>query len=381
MALIVAALLSGCGSTGQTLEIAPGETPDINTDEAGLWMRMERAETAILTSGRVIEDPALNAYVRDIICRLAEEYCADLRIYLLRDANFNASAGPNGALYVFSGLLLRAETESQLAYVLGHEVAHYVQRHSLLRWRDARAKTDAMVALQVLSAAAQTATGTYMPIGDAVAISMYGSIFAFSRDQEREADELGLRMMAQAGYAPADAARIWEGLVAEREASDTPEPPLFFATHPAIEDRITALDALAEDRNLPDLAEDRHRQVVAPFRQDWLRDELTRRDFAATEVLLERLAQSAGRDGEIQFFRGELFRLRGEDGDDEMAIAAYETAQRLGGAPPELYRSLGTIYYASGRRQEAGQAFERYLEENPSADDREMIRYYIDQIR
>ncbi len=379
-ALIAALMLAGCGSTGQTVDIAPGETPDINTDEAGLWMRMERAETAILTSGRVVEDPALNAYVSDIICRLAPDHCTDLRIYVLRDSAFNATAGPNGALYVFSGLLLRAESESQLAYVLGHEIAHYTRRHSLQRWRDARAKTDAVAALQVLSAAAQVATGTYIPVGDAVAISMYGSIFAFSRENEREADAVGLRMMAEAGYSAADAAGIWEGLLAEREASDDSEPPLFFATHPAIEDRITALDALADDVDPARQAEDRHLRVIAPFRGDWLRDELTRRDFAATEVLLDRLAESSHQDGEIAFFQGELYRLRGEDGDDDRAVAAYRKAVNWGGAPPELHRSLGTVHYAAGRRQAARRAFERYLEEAPNAGDREMIRFYIDQI-
>lgn len=380
LTLVIGALLSGCQSAGPVVEIAPGETPDINTDEAGLWMSMERAEEAIATSGRVVEDPALSGYVRDIVCRLAGEHCADLRIYILRDASFNAAAGPNGALYVHSGLLLRAETESQLAYVLGHEVAHYRQRHSLLRWRETRSATDSLVALQVVTAAAQVATGVYMPIGEAMTISMYGSIFAFSRGQERVADDLGLAMAVAAGYEPQDAARIWEGLAAEREASDDPDGPIFFATHPALDDRITALDALAEAAGPVQFADDRHHGETAEFRAEWLRDELRRRDFEATQVLLDRLAEAGNRDGLIEYFRGELHRLRGDDGDDELAIVAYRRALQWGGAPTEIYRSLGTVYYAAGRRPEARQAFERYVEINPNAEDYEMIHYYIDQL-
>lgn len=377
---MIGALLSGCGPTMEFAEIEPGETPDLNTDEAGLWMRMERLETTIATSGRVIDDPALNEYVRDIMCRLSPDHCGTLRVYILREPSFNASAGPNGALYVHSGLLLRAETESQLAYVLGHEVAHFERRHSLRRWRDARAKTDALVALQVISAAAQTATGVYVPAGDLVALGMYGSILAFSRDQEREADHLGLDMMVAGGYDPSEAARIWDGLMAEKEASDDPEGPVFFATHPPLEDRITALDGLAtahSDRQSPD---DRHLSATAQFREQWLRDELQRRDYVASEVLLQRLVDFGSEVGLIDYFRGELYRLRGEEGDDEKAIAAYESALRSDGAPADVYRSIGTVYYSMGRRQAARQAFERYVEENPNADDHEMIRYYIDQL-
>ena len=87
--------------------------------------------------------------------------------------------------------------------------------------------------------------------------------------------------------------------------------------------------------------------------------------------------------GELHFFRGELYRLRGKkaDGDKEgdtddkdKALAAYAKALDAGGAPPEIHRSMGLIYLKSGQSEKARAAFAKYLELNPDADDLEIIK-------
>ena len=115
----------------------------IADDEAGLWAYMDRTEEQLRRSPFLIRDEALNAYVRDIACRLAGEHCPHVRVYILRKAQFNATMAPNGMLQVWSGLLLRMANEAQLAAILGHEIGHYVARHGVQRLREAKSRTAA----------------------------------------------------------------------------------------------------------------------------------------------------------------------------------------------------------------------------------------------
>ena len=113
-AFVLTLALAGCAATQGTspsqLDLAPGQRPSPGSDEAGLWMQVERAEEALHTSGRVVTDPALTSYVRDVVCRVAGPLCQDIRVYVLQSPGFNASMAPNGAMQVWTGLLLRAET-------------------------------------------------------------------------------------------------------------------------------------------------------------------------------------------------------------------------------------------------------------------------------
>jgi len=372
--LTAAALLaSGCAQTGDIQKIEPGERPSIESDEAGLWMQMDRFEEDLKTSGKVIADPDLNAYVRDILCRLKADYCVDIRIYIVRTADFNASMAPNGVMIVWTGIILRAQNEAQLASVLGHELVHYIGRHALKRWREIRNTTDAAVFFTF-------ATGGIA--GILAGFAAYDSIMSFSRDMEREADSRGLAMMHAAGYDSREAAKIWQQLIKEKEESDEPKRSAFFSTHPATEERSKTLAELAAatDNAGTSLGRERHAAMTAPFRHDWLLDELRQRDYARFEVLLDQLSETGQEDGELLFFRGELHRLRGEGEDDAKAIAAYTAALESDSAPPETYRSLGLVQWSAGNTAATRAAFESYLASERDPEDRAMIEHYLQQI-
>lgn len=375
--LLAAAALfvASCAQTGDMQKIAPGERPSLESDEGGLWMQMDRVEEDLQTSGKVVIDPDLNAYVRDILCRLNADYCADVRIYIVRTADFNASMAPNGVMIVWTGIVLRAQNEAQLASVLAHELAHYIDRHSLKRWREIRNTTDTAVFFTF-------ATGGVL--GILAGFAAYDSIMSFSRDMEREADTRGLTMMRETGYDPREAAKTWQQLIEEREASDEPEKKsAFFSTHPAAKERSETLAKLAAETDNTGTAvgRERHAAIIAPFRGDWLLDELRQRDYARFEVLLNQLTEAGAEDGELLFYRGEMHRLRGEDDDGEKAIAAYEAAAESGDAPAETYRSLGLVQWSAGRTAEARAAFETYLAAQQDAEDRAMIEHYLQQMQ
>ena len=99
---------------------------------------MDRAERQLRRSPFLVRDKALHDYIESIACRLGKDHCPDIRVYIVRTPLFNASMAPNGMLQVWTGLLLRMDNEAQLAAVLGHEIGHYVERHSVERLRDTK---------------------------------------------------------------------------------------------------------------------------------------------------------------------------------------------------------------------------------------------------
>jgi len=382
LALVV--VVAGCatprGAPGAMADLQPGQRPPADSDEAGLWMQMDRVEERLRGSGRLLTDDAVRGYLREILCRLAPEHCADVRLYVVQTPHFNATMGPNGVMEVWTGLMLRADNEAQLAYVLGHELGHYLRRHSIQRWRDVRTKTNVVAVFSLLAAAAG-----HGYVGPLAQLAALGSILAFSRDNEREADEIGFELMARAGYDPREAAKIWEALDEERKAGDESAPPIFFSTHPPTDERIETLKALAArtwtaEREWTD-GRERYRRVLRPLRQALLRDELRRRDFARTEKLLDRLLAAEAGSGELRFFQGELYRLRQKDGDEARAVEAYEQALAAGDAPPETNRALGLVWMRRGDRERARAAFHRYVTDAPAAEDRAMIDSYLEQLR
>lgn len=369
---LIGLLASACASTGSVQNIQPGERPDLETDEAGLWMRMDREEDDLRTSGQLVEDPKLQAYVEGIVCRLTPDYCQDVRIYIVRTAGFNASMAPNGAMIVWSGLLLRSQNEAQLAYVLGHELAHYIERHSLKRWRDMRATTTGLAFFQV---------ATLGVAGSIAQLGALGSIMAFSRESEREADRIGFELMQRAGYRGDEAVKIWDYLRREREAADDGEDFIFFASHPPSQERRDSLAALYQAQGKQGRVDrDPFLQATATHRAGWIRDELQRRDYERVAVLADHLLESKADRGLALFMKGEAHRLRDEEGDAAAAVKAYHGALKTKRAPAETYRSLGLVLWSLERPKAAQQAFRKYLGQRPKADDRAMVEDYINQL-
>ena len=374
--------LSACAAPppkSESASIQPGERPDVTTDEAGLWMVAEKVEQQLASSGRVLNDPEINAYVKGIVCRLSPGYCNDVRFYIVRTPHFNASMYPNGFMQIWTGLILRAENEAQLAYVLGHELGHYLHRHTIKQWRTVRSTSSAMIFVQVATAAAGVGF-----VGDIGTLIAAGTLMSYSRDFEREADDVGFELMAEAGYDPDEAPKIWQALINERDASDDPKQFIFFATHPSTEERVETLKALAAakpaTRRGTDVGADRYARVTRPYLSEWLRDDLRNRKLAGSEVMLKRLIENRGERPELQYFLGELSRLRGGEGDADRAVESYTSALSQPGVPAEAYRSLGLVHWREGRTADARAAFEAYLRAAPEASDQAMVKSYLDQL-
>jgi len=376
IASLVALSLSvnGVAAQGMPFSVPP---PALNSDEAGLWMIFEQAERDIKRSPLLIKDPALNAYVRGVVCKLAGPRCEEIRIYILDIPLFNASMAPNGMMHVWSGLLLRAENEAQLAFVLGHELKHYTAKHSLERWRSVRDTANALSFFSLIAAGAGVGF-----VGMLAQLAALGSLFSYSRDQEREADTGGFEMVAAAGYDVRAGARLWEALLEEQKANkDRRSPSLFTATHPSPEERMKTLRQAAEKlaaSGVPGASgEEPFRAAVRGHRMGWLEGELARGEYDESLVVINRLLTVEPSSGELLYFQAEAYRRRAGEGDLERARDSYQRAIATGVAIPTAHRGLGLVAMKLGDKETARRALTTYLQLAPNADDRAMIEFYL----
>ena len=345
--------------------------PDIASDEGGLWAIMDREETKLRRSPFNMREPQLQAYVQDIACRLGGEHCPDIRVHLVRTPYFNASMAPNGMMQVWSGLLLRVDNEAQLGAVLGHEIAHYLERHSLERLRSAKS-----------SSAFGQFLGLFGAVGLIGQLGLIAGQFAYSRENELAADRIGALLMSRAGYDVAEAGKVWGNITLEVNArpSGGGSSNPFFATHPAREDREAALVELAAAYKGGATNESAWQERTAPFLRQWLQDEVKRGQHEESIAFLTRAAARLAAKAEYLYARGEVYRLRAGEGDLDAALKDFQGATAAGHEPPETHRSLGMIYRATKRAADARASFERYLRLAPDAADVLMIRSYMEEL-
>jgi predicted Zn-dependent protease len=158
-------------------------------------------------------------------------------VTIFEDPSPNAFALPGGKIGVNTGLLPVARNQDQLATVLGHEVAHVLAGHANERVSTQYVAQAGLSAVQVLSGASSPAQQQLLGLLGVGA--QVGVLLPFSRAQEREADLMGLDLMARAGFDPQQSIALWQNM----EAAGGAQPPEFLSTHPSHGTRIQDLRA------------------------------------------------------------------------------------------------------------------------------------------
>ncbi|WNH12058.1 M48 family metallopeptidase [Thalassobellus suaedae] len=158
---------------------------------------------------------------------------------LVDDETVNAWCMPGGKIVVYTGILPIAKSETGLAAIMGHEVAHALANHGQQRMSAGMVQQGLAVAgnIAIKDEQSRNAFNQYYGIG-----SQVGVMLPFSRSHETEADKIGLYLMAIAGYNPAEAANLWKRMKAN---SGGQAPPEILSTHPSNDSRIANLTALA----------------------------------------------------------------------------------------------------------------------------------------
>lgn len=380
--LIVA---SACGSA-VFAKPAPSPTPyegiyqPRGVDEVGFWREDDESERRLAASSIIIRDEKLTEYLKEVLCSaVGTDRCNATRIYVLREPTFNATMSPNGTMRIFSGLLLRMRSEAELASVLGHEFGHFESRHSLNRFKAARRGTDILAwgALLASMSPSYDTRRTYQSLE----ISVYGSLFRYNRDNEREADLLGLGYLNKSSLRPQAAAEVWQNLIGEIEASATSrglkkprfDAVAFTASHPPEGERAGYLAALAEPTGAErDDGALRYREALSAWLPVFLEDQIKLNDFGGSEYIIANLAES-GWTPSLWLARAELYRTRGNQRDLVNAVQFYSNAIELDANLAVAYRGLGLSLIKTGSQSQGQAALVKYLALKPDADDAKMI--------
>lgn len=240
LALLVGPLGCATSPTGRTQFLLNSETQ---------MAEMGRAAFADLESKKPLStDPREVGYVRCVANAITSVLRPDeLRplgvtrweVEVFEDPTANAFALPGGKIGVHTGLLDVARSPAQLAAVLGHEVGHVLARHSNERVSQTTVVQSGMAIAQVLVGAD---TPAKQQLFGALGLGLqYGVLMPFSRTQESEADEIGIELMARAGFDPRESALLWQNM---SRASAGQAPPEFLSTHPSHATRIRRLQEL-----------------------------------------------------------------------------------------------------------------------------------------
>lgn len=204
--------------------------------EAEIESQSEAEFEKMRRSTLISNDARTRSYIgciaRAIVDELQEPYASmDWDLEVFENEMINAFAMPGGKIGVFTGILKVAENQDQLAAVIGHEVAHVTERHSL-----ERANREATTQIGVIGATA--AIGGPMGTGDLIAMgAQLGLSLPYGRSQESEADTEGLLFMADAGFDPRASIKLWKNMARENKGA----PPEWFSTHPSSDTRIDDL--------------------------------------------------------------------------------------------------------------------------------------------
>jgi predicted Zn-dependent protease len=184
---------------------------------------------------KLIDDPIVTEYVNRVGQNLVRNSDAKVpfTIKVIDSDVVNAFALPGGFFYVDSGLILRAQEESELAGVMAHEIAHVCARHGTRGQSRAEMAQLAMIPLMILGPVGWAGYGLYEGLNIAIPISF----LKFNRDFEREADFLGLQYMYKAGYDPNSFVTFFERLETDEKRRPGTVPKIF-STHPPTPDRI-----------------------------------------------------------------------------------------------------------------------------------------------
>ena len=244
---MVAVLLVSCGTTNtvpitgrkQNLMVSDGEVLTLSTQQYQEFMKTAKVSTNATNTAMVkrVGTNLANAVVNFLN---TNGYQNDVQNYqwtfnLVADNQANAWCMPGGLIVVYEGLLPITQDEASLAIVLGHEIAHAVARHSAEQMSNQIKQQYGVQGLGALASILGVGSNT---VALTQAAAQYGLTFynlKYSRDNENEADHLGLIFAAMAGYDPSVAVKFWERMSAASGNKSTAE---FLSDHPSDATRI-----------------------------------------------------------------------------------------------------------------------------------------------
>ncbi len=304
----------------------------------------------------VIDDPVVAGFINDLgqeMVRTIEPQPFIYRFRVINDPSLNAFAVPGGYIYFHSGTVLAAGSIDELAGVLGHEIGHVKARH-FARMQQRTQIPDLLAGLAGMAAAVAAEEPGLLVATQAANVAMK---LRFSREFERESDQLGAVFVTRVGYDPRGITRFFDRILAEQRRHPVNVPPYLYS-HPDVEERIEAVEIAAENlrptrKPEPGYAEAlAHAQVRIARLLDTGRGTLPGATSAADRSHSDPLLDEANR--------------LAEGGDWDEALLVLARAESLEPNDPRVSFRIGELLSETGRHREAVQAFRRTLRLDPT---------------
>lgn len=316
---------------------------------------------SVMASDDVERDPEIQDYVQQLGMRLvaaSSDKLLPFKFFVVKDNSINAFAMPGGVVGVHTGLIVAAENESEVAGVLGHEIGHVVQRH--LARMMAQQKRDSIISMATIGLALLAARANPQLASGAMVSASAGSLqkqLDYTREHEREADRVGLQIMADAGFDTRGMPAFFEILQRGTRFIDG-SAPSFLRTHPLTTERIADVRSRVEQgayRQVQDSAEFQYVRAkllanLGPARQ-------------AMELFRNNLAQRMYTNEAAQHYGLAIASLRAND----VKTSANELAWLNQNASPHaMFASLAAnIEVAKQNTAGATRLFQQGLEHYP----------------
>ena len=247
--LVSACLLVACANTSrpgvvgversQFMMISAAQIERISASSFEQQAKAAQKKNILITSGPQYE--RLKTIANRLIPQTAvfrdDTHSWNWGLQLIDSPLVNATCAPGGRITFYSGIINKLNlTDDEIAAIMGHEIAHAVREHG--RERVSQAMAQNVIANVALAAAG---AGSAQSIDAANQIMQYVLVLPNSRQNEKEADAIGLEIAARGGYDPRAAITLWEKMSKESKGKN---PPEFLSTHPTNENRIKELSAL-----------------------------------------------------------------------------------------------------------------------------------------
>ncbi|OGX23959.1 MAG: hypothetical protein A3D10_01700 [Omnitrophica WOR_2 bacterium RIFCSPHIGHO2_02_FULL_48_11] len=358
-------------------------------DEQNIAKEMDKVTELLDESGYIYQNKELEEYVNRLTdSLLSDEIKASgvkISVKILSDTSLNAVTYANNRIYLNTGMLAAMDNEAQLAALLSHEMVHAINRHALKKFRSAVNKSAFLSVAVMPAAVAGGALGSVF-----TRMTVLSSVAGYSQQLEYEADNEGLKMMVQSGYAAKEAPQLFVHLkefIQEEEGKE----PLFFSSHPHVISRIKNYETIIEkdyaghSGTKMDSAEfDRlTNQLVLDNARLCLQSGL----FKTGERNIQKFIGKNAADPQGYFYRGELFRQRQDHPKQEKvrdkkedyltSLEAYNKAIALNVGYAPAYKGKAQVLEKQGVPNEAKENYRKYLELAPGAGDRGYIEQFL----
>ena len=361
--------------------------PDIGSSAGAVLGPAQQAEygrmllAQLRHYGYVLEDPLVEGWLQATGNRLgavSDDPEQRFTFFMMKDRSINAFATLGGYVGMNAGLVLAAETEDEVAAVLGHEIAHVTQAH-VLRGVE-RAQRDSIPLLLAMLGAiaiAQSAGGNSANDASMAAIASAQGLAAqrqinYTRSNESEADRIGIRTLARAGFEPASMASMFERMQAvsrTNQGGERERLPDYLKTHPVTTTRISEAKDRAEQLargtvsgtvSTPDGTRTQRIRIDGGGLPDSLR-------IGDNPLLPPGFSLSGALDpGDSRVFGWARERLRVLSANTpEAAVREYERIARAGELDDPQRYGLAFARLRAGRSAEAAEEFSRLLERHP----------------